>query len=241
MRISRQGPAFILHARPYRTTSALVKFFSQDYGVLSGIVRGIKGQAAKNSALIQPFVPLSLQWTDRTELKTITALEEQLPPIALKGERLFSALYINELLYRLLQEGEPFGTLFALYRDVLTELAHLQDIEPVLRRFEKALLNQLGYGVSYTHDAQTELALDDRAWYRFVIDEGFIRMEDERHRLTIKQSCYQGWQIRALATDDYSQLENRRVAKQIMRESLAFYLGGQPLNSRNLFIKSCKE
>lgn len=241
MRTSRQGSAFILHARPYRTTSALVKFFSQNHGVLSGVVRSAKGQTAKNSALIQPFVPLSLQWIDRSELKTIIALEEQSPPMALKGERLFSALYVNELLYRLLQEGEPFVALFALYRDVLTELARLQDIEPVLRRFEKALLNQLGYGVSYTHDAQTEIALDDQAWYRFVIDEGFIRIDDESHRLTIKQSCFQGWQIRALAMDDYSQLANRRAAKQIMRESLAFHLGRQPLNSRNLFIKSCKE
>lgn len=240
MPISWQDSAFILHARPYRNTSALIKFFSQNHGVLSGVARSAQGAAAKNSALIQVFIPLQLQWLDRKELKTIQSLEEQAPPLTLQGEHLYSALYVNELLYRLLQEGEAAPYLFVLYSETLAALAQRQDIEPILRAFEKSLLNELGYGVSYAHEAQSGARIEDEGNYRFVANVGFIEVLGAP-KITSGQSCFKGRDIRAIGHNDFSQAGSRRAAKLIMREALAAHLGRQPLHSRSLFIKSPKD
>jgi len=54
-----EQPAFVLHSRAYRETSALVTFFSPEYGKFNGIVRGGKGgeknRFDKNLHYYNPF------------------------------------------------------------------------------------------------------------------------------------------------------------------------------------------
>lgn len=240
MPISRQDAAFILHTRPYRNSSALIKFFSQHHGVLSGIVRSAQGASAKNSALVQAFIPLQLQWLDRNELKTIQTLEELTPPLTLQSEHLYSAMYMNELLYRLLHEGEATPLLFELYRETLAALAQRQAIEPLLRTFEKFLLNELGYGVSYEYEAETGALIEDEGYYQFVADVGFIR-HSMPQGLSSATVCFKGQDIRAIGRNDFTETTSRRAAKVIMREALAIHLGQRALYSRSLFIKSPKD
>ena len=49
-------PAFILHTRPYRETSALVDFFSRHYGRFRAVARGARG-TKKNSLVLTPYTP----------------------------------------------------------------------------------------------------------------------------------------------------------------------------------------
>ena len=60
------------------------------------------------------------------------------------------------------------------YLHALTELAHNENPEPALRRFELALLSAMGYGVDFLHCAGTGEAIDPSMTYRYREQKGFI-------------------------------------------------------------------
>ena len=123
-------PAYLLHTRPYRNTSLLVDVLTPDHGRISAVVKGVRssGKAAKQKrSLMQPLVPLLIGWTGRGDLKTITGVEARGPNYVLVGKHLFSAMYANELLTRLLQSLEPHPEIFSLYEWLLKALANTQE------------------------------------------------------------------------------------------------------------------
>ena len=216
-----------------------MKFFTSEYGAISGVVRSVKGKSAKNAAVIQPFLPLHLAWKGRTDLKSVTTIEEAGKASFLKRDHLLSAFYVNELMVRLLQEGEPLLLLFGTYCEVLTQLEQGGEIEGILRKFEKHLLDQLGYGVSYSQDARSGNKLEAQTCYEFVSNVGFIQASESG--VGRPKTLIQGEAILAMAVDDYSQVSTRLIAKRVMRQSLASHLGDKPLYSRSLFLKKKKE
>src|SRR5690606_33251897 len=94
-------PAYLLHSRPYRDTSALLDFLTRDFGRISAVARGVRRPNSTTRGLLQPFTPVQASFSGRGELKTLSQVELLRDPIVLRGERLFSALYINELIVRL--------------------------------------------------------------------------------------------------------------------------------------------
>ncbi|MFO6383369.1 DNA repair protein RecO, partial [Pseudomonas aeruginosa] len=84
------------------------------------------------------------EWRGRGELKTVARLESAGIPNLLNGQALFSGLYLNELLIRLLPAEDPQPEIFAHYAATLPLLAEGRPIEPLLRAFEWRLLEQLG-------------------------------------------------------------------------------------------------
>lgn len=223
----------MLHRRPYRETSLLVDLFAQEHGVLRAVARGIRG--GKPQAL-QPFVALEVAWTGSGTLKTLTQVEVAMPTAPLLGGRaLYLGLYVNELLVRLLPEYDPHPALYARYRQLLRELTAPGDAEPLLRRFELALLADLGYGLALDRDAQTGLRIEPDVDYVFVAGTGLVRRsavrgDDTRQRLP-------GKHLLAMAEEDYTGAGVRQCAKVLLRAALADHLGERPLRSRELFRK----
>ena len=157
MRIDLQ-PAYILHTRNYRDSSLIVDFLTPDHGRVSGVVKGVRASsksAKQRRSLCQPLVPLVISWSGKTDLKTITHLEGRSVPVSLQGPRLFSGLYVNELLTRLLQPQDHHPELYTLYEWVLKGLLEEPLIDVVLRRFEFRLLDELGYGVDLNRDSES--------------------------------------------------------------------------------------
>src|SRR5690242_2048168 len=109
-------PAYILHYRPYRDTSLLLNVFSQDYGYISAIAQGARSVRSPLKGLLQPFTPLLLSWSGKTELLRLTGTEAQSLPHYLAGERLVSGIYLNELLLRALHKFDPHPTLYDFYQ-----------------------------------------------------------------------------------------------------------------------------
>src|SRR5690606_10201756 len=135
------------------------------HGLQRVVWRGARGQRRKVSP--QPFMPLLVGLGGRSELKTLTQAEIAGRFSLLQGETLFSGLYLNELLVRLLVGGEPQPILFAAYQQSLEQLTAGDPVEPILRRFEWQLLALLGDGRRLTEDAHWRPLDRDRdyAWY----------------------------------------------------------------------------
>src|SRR5690606_24194957 len=140
--------AYILHSRPYKETSALVDFFTAE-GRVRAVLRAARGRVG---SLARPFLPLDLELRGRSELRSVQRLESAGIPLLLSGQALYSGLYLNELLMRLLAPEDAQPALFDTYAQSLAALAAGRPLEPVLRAFEWRLLDELGYGFALDSD-----------------------------------------------------------------------------------------
>lgn len=231
--------AWLLHSRPFRDTSLLLDFLTPDHGRISAIARGARGPRSKQRALLQPFQPLIVSLAGRTELLTLRDVESAGPGLALTGERLFSALYVNELMTRLLRGHEGEATLFDLYSGVLVGLNAGMELEPLLRDFELRVLDALGFGLQFSHEAETGEALDADSWYYLHHDTGFVRQRSvhEPHP-DATQHLYPGHELHRIAARDFASSTTRACAKRLLREVLQHHMSERPLTSRELFMQS---
>lgn len=230
-RVSLQ-PAYVLHRRPYRDTSALLDVFTAEHGRLTVVARGLRRPARKAAGShLEPFQPLLLSFSGRTDLKTLTASEHAGESFALRSDRLYSGLYLNELLVRLLHRHDPHPHLFAAYGDTLRALAGDAALDGLLRRFELKLLEELGYRLRFDSLGVTESAVEESACYRFDPGSGLLFCEQGPGNAA---GTYRGSELQAMAAGDFDGTA-RSAAKRLLREALAVHLGDRPLNSRTLF------
>src|SRR5690554_6905047 len=139
----QQEPAYVIHRRPWRETSLMVDLFTLNHGRLSVIARGAIGNKSPLKAQLQPFQPLLLGWVGRGDLKTLTEVDVREGPLLHRTASLYSGLYLNELMQRILPQADPHPTLFAAYIGALEQLAQASDVEPVLRK----LWGTIFYGI----------------------------------------------------------------------------------------------
>lgn len=229
MRIEHE-PGFVLHARAYRESSLIVDIFSEHHGRVSVVAKGAR-RNSKSRVSLQPFIPMLVSWMGKSSLKTLTAYEHSAQGPWLTGRRLYSAMYVNELLVYVLKEGEPLDTLYDGYRQLISQLAH-DPIEPLLRRFEFALLNELGLGIDLLYDADQGALVCDNKTYSYVVNMGFI----ETSRLNTPVMSISGETLKCIASNQWDRPTVLPAAKQITRAALAPLLDNKVMNSRNLFL-----
>ena len=140
-------PAYVLHSRSFRETSLIVEAFTREYGRVAVVARGVKSARSRRRNILQPFRPLLLSWNQKSDLGTLTGVDQVASPPALQGQALYCGLYLNELLMRLLHRGDPHIEVFERYRQILSELASDASPQPLLRIFEKHLLEAIGYAM----------------------------------------------------------------------------------------------
>ena len=230
-------PAFLLHSRPFRDSSLILDFLTPDFGRISAISRGARSAGSKNKSLLQPFTPVYISLSGKSDLKSLRSIELRQTIIPLQGERLFSAMYMNEIIVRLFQSHEADPAFFDGYEQSLNRLSGTDDFEPVLREFELMLLDTLGYGIDFSAEAHTHQPVMEGEWYYFqpesgfgrVLDKGAIMPESDTHR------AYRGEDLLSIQQHDFKAPETRKTAKQVLRIILSMHLGPTPLRSRNLF------
>ena len=228
-------PAYVLHRRPFKNTSLLIDFFSIDYGRIRAVAKGARREKSKYRPFLQLFHPLLVSFSGRGEVKTVSGLESSLSAIKLEGDRLFSGLYVNELLARLLLNHVEHTGLYKIYQDTLIALQGSRAIEVVLRNFELKLLAELGYGINLDADCNTHAPIRRARNYRFTPDIGFELAE---HESTADNSnrVFRGEHLIALRQLELRDRESAQSAKRLLRIALDAHLGGRPLNSRKLFV-----
>lgn len=233
MRIDLQ-PAYILHSRPYRDTSLLVDLLTPDYGRITAIARGVRKNKTPKRQLLNPFSRLLVCWQGRTDMKLLTSFEADNHFLSLKGNFLYSAFYLNELVVRLLPEMDRHNGFFYAYEQILIALQRELEIEPLLRSFEFRLLEELGYALNFTQDVRTGCAIDAECFYECHVQEGFYAAAPD----IPEQFLIKGEWLLAIASGNYSAPATRQAAKKLTRRMLKPLLGSKPLHSRELFLHS---
>ncbi len=223
--------AYVLHTYPYRETSVIVEAFAAEYGRVAMVARGAKRPRSELRGLLQGFQPLLLSWSGQHELKTLIKAEWRggLPLVG--GSALVCGFYLNELLLKLLPREDPHPRLYASYETALSDLAAGSEQAPVLRRFELALLAELGYALPLVREADTGAPVDPTTRYHYAFDRGPRRAPPEPGaRLPIVR----GATLLALAGGRYQDGETAAEAKRLMREVLDHYLEQRGVESRRV-------
>jgi len=229
-RIAAQ-PCFVLHSYPYKETSLIVDVFSRDYGRVALIAKGAKRPHSKLRGVLQTFQPLSVSWSGRAEVRTLTAAEWIGGLLPLEKSALLCGFYLNELLVKLLARDDPHPVLFDHYVATLNQLAHNEPAPIVLRKFERALLKETGVGGNFTVCTITSRPVQFDEIYVIDPERGPrpAHPADNTPRVT-------GKTLLDMEQEDYTDNTTQTQSKFLMRYLLAHHLGGVPLNTRQILI-----
>ena len=227
-------PAYVLHHRPYRDTSRILELFTRDHGRVSVFARGARGSSGKSASLtsmLQPFNRLLVSWTAGAEAGSVNAAEFDGAYSVLPSDRLVSACYINELLLSLFARHDPQTDVFELYAHTLELLKTQRDPLPVLRLFEKRLLDALGYGLSLTHDAKGH-PIEADCMYHYRLEQGAVKALDVAEGPLI----FAGASLLALTREDLQDASTCQDARRLLRAALDRVLDGRELKSRQVML-----
>lgn len=220
--------AYILHKRPYRETSLLVDFFSLEHGRISAVWRAARG--AKKRVKSEPFQAMRIHCIGSRELKTVTSAEPQSVAAGmLTGKNLYTGLYINELLYRLLAPHDTHEEIFRAYEHMLDVLRLGRNVEAHLRHFELHLLAALGYGIVFDCEADGDTPISADNMYRYTAGEGFYRQAGGTEQSIL------GAKLNAIASGDWQAPGVLAHLKTITETALNAQLHGKTLRSKEYF------
>lgn len=217
-----------MHSRPFQETSLIVDAFTRGHGRVAVVARGARAPRSRWRNVLQPFRPLLMSWTGKSDLGTLTAADQVASPPALQGQILFCGLYMNELLMRLLHRSDPHMEVFERYRQVLSELASEAPPQPLLRVFEKHLLEAIGYALVLDREYDSGVEIQPQNWYEYRTDRGpVICRGPGKNRVS-------GAALLDLHAEELnpSSLPELRT---LMRKVLSYHLGDKPLASLSLF------
>ncbi len=226
MRVDQQD-GYVLHARAYRETSLLVESFTRDYGRVAFIARSVRGERSRFSrSLLQPFQSVSLSWVIKGELATLTAIEGVDSPLALSGESLLCAMYVNELLLRLTARNDSYPEAYDAYEHCLERLSNESNHAWALRCFERDLLKYLGYGLVLDHEPDSGLPIVAGNQYVYQVEHG-----PRQWQPGLVGARIDGAGLLALHTDCIPIPEHLSALKRLLRSVIAHHLGGTGLRA----------
>ena len=220
------SPAFLMHRRMYQGSSLLLDFFTKDFGKIRLIARG----ARNSKTSLQMFQCLSISFKGKGELKSLSQWEIADQPRRLLGDDLILAIYINELILRLLPEGDEHIEIFESYWTFISNLNTLasNEKEYALRKFENQLLDNLGYGIDFNFDIDGSVINEDLK-YDFIEHQGFN---------STNEGLFNGKTLLRLSNSDeaITDANELSILKKMNRKRLKSLLGDKPLKSKELFF-----
>jgi len=223
------APAYVLHQYPYRDTSRIVEVFTSEYGRLTLFARGANGPKSSLRGVLRPFQRLLVSWAGRSEACQLVTAEIDGAPTRMGKERLMSGFYVNELLLKLTERCDPHPEIFYSYATCIAALSAGEGEEANLRRFEKRLLDDLGYGLELTRTDAGQAVLADR-YYHFAAQRG--------PQLCVAEApgAIYGRSLADLDAETFADPRSLRDAKRVLRAALDACLDGRALKSREVML-----
>ena len=220
--------ALILRSQAYRETSLLVDVFTEQHGRLRVLGKGVRRRRPPLAGRLRSLSCVQLSWVGRGDLPVLTAAEPVEDDSRLEGAALYCGFYLAELLLRLLPLHDSQPGVFALCHETLLRLATGSALQPILRGFELALLDALGYGLRLDRDTEGRPIVADQR-YPYDPEQGAVAMNPPSAGLV------HGATLHALNQGRFTHAAQLQEAKQLMRGVLQHHLDGRPLKSRELF------
>lgn len=217
---------FVLHAWPWRESSLVADVLTLRYGRVFLVAKGAKRQASPLRGLLVPFAPLRLAWSGRNEAKVLTKADWMGSLAPLSGEALLSGFYMNEMVLKLTEREDPQPRLFGAYVEALHALgtAERLDRQRVLRVFELAMLDALGWGLSKPEGSAVA----------YVVRSGALCALHPHEAPRPHEAVYAPELVDALLKRDFSDARALRAARDILRETVGYHLGGRELHARRI-------
>jgi DNA repair protein RecO (recombination protein O) len=223
------APAYVLHQHAYRDTSRIVEVFTGEYGRLTLFARGANGPKSGLRGVLRPFQRLLVSWSGSGEACQLVTAEIDGVLTSLAPERLMSGFYLNELLLKLTQRCDPHPEIFFSYASCVQGLCDGEIEEPTLRRFEKRLLNDLGYGLELATTGEGT-PVQPGQYYRFAAESAPQPCVAEAPGAVYGQS------LADLQADRFGDARSLRDAKRVLRAAIDACLDGRPLKSREVAL-----
>lgn len=158
-----RASAYVVHTRPFQDGKILLDVLTREHGLVRGVWRLPKKEAR---VIPGPFLCYEVEFVGRSDLKTIKSLESVKSASSLEGLPLYAALYVHELLEKLLPLNLPLPDVFELYKWLIESLHSGAPIAPILRRFEVGLFSELGVGINMLSTGRGE-PVEARQLYQF--------------------------------------------------------------------------
>ncbi|WP_414039543.1 DNA repair protein RecO [Acidithiobacillus sp. M4-SHS-6] len=165
--------AWVLHRYVYGDSSLVVEFFSQQHGRLGLLAKGAR-RPRSSLASIEAGRPLWIRWLGKGDLPLLVQAEDLGPNQPLNALQKISLFYMNELLLRLTQRGDPFPQFFGEYENTLRALSEVPDIAWNLRRYERRLLEALGWAADLGQCGHCGIALTSGATWFYGTQTGIF-------------------------------------------------------------------
>tara|TARA_Y100000768_G_scaffold250546_1_gene190322 strand:+ start:751 stop:1446 length:696 start_codon:yes stop_codon:yes gene_type:complete len=222
-------PCFLLHAKSFGDTSIIADVFTESSGKVSIMAKGAKNPRSKFFGHLLPFTALRIIVTGKSEMKTLTQIDSNFFSQSVKGPHdLYTYLYVNELMMRLLPKGLPNQELYDLYQNFVG-LARADAISEIdLRAFELDLLDVLGYGINFDTDSKENTEFKDSIIYSYMPEKGFHHSGDA-----------EGFSAKEIVAIKNRTLEgiDKLKLKQLLKVAINTCLDGRELSSRDFFKK----
>jgi DNA repair protein RecO (recombination protein O) len=218
-----------LHQYSYRDTSRIVEVFTSEYGRLTLFARGANGPKSTLRGVLRPFQRMLVSWSGRGEACQLATAEIDGSVTNLAPNRLMSGFYLNELLLKLTERCDPHPEIFASYAECVQALCDGDIEEPALRRFEKRLLNDLGYGLELSRTGDG-VPVEPHGYYRFALQSG--------PQLCVAEApgAVYGQSLADLQAESFGDARSLRDAKRVLRAAIDACLDGRTLKSREVAL-----
>jgi DNA repair protein RecO (recombination protein O) len=136
---------------------------------------------------------------------------------------------------RLAPRGDPHPELYDAYGEVRQRLGSSDPVAWTLRRFERDLLEALGFGLALDVDGEGE-PIDPAARYRLDPEQGARRVRHDRGQGD-RDTAATGRALLALGADRLPEAEDLASLRRAMREVLAHHLGRKGLKSWDMLVE----
>ena len=213
---------YILSRRPFRDNSFLVDLLTQQSGRITCVARVAKKRGKIMAGTLEPFRLLRIDWIGKGEVQTLTLAEEQ-GRYRLPVTELCKALYLNELVLKLVPKHAPANEVYVSYQQALEQITR-QSCD--LSVSEMGLLESLGYSFRNVSDLQSCDPLQTTKSYCFSVETGLC---EGNQGIPISGKLL-------IKLNDRSTLDtnDRQELRFILNRLIDILLAGKKLNSRKL-------
>ena len=223
-----QTEAILLHSRNYSETSLICELFTRKHGRVSVIAKGARSKKNKFQNIAAPNILASVNYSGKSELKTLVSWEE-ITHFSILGKNLKILLYLNELIFKLLEKENKQDRIFESLIDFYKVLASgdAKNIEIALREFEYFFICELGYGFNFLYDDNGKKIVREKTYY-FHPAQGF---SEKPLNNFLKVS---GIDIIDFTNGKITSSSARSKIRKIMQLAIS-YIAEKPLNAGLIF------